>query len=119
MRKSWRKLYDLYAQNPAATDKELANALGRSRELVRKYRMNLRREGLLERDPETGQMIVYPAPPEEDDEDASEAPPMEDPKQVTYQEMVDTLMRRVTDEMPTSQVVEIFREVRKIMKEMK
>jgi len=105
------KLYEYYTEHPKATNEEAATALDWTTRQVVRYKNRLKARGFIDRD-EDGIAILKSYNAKDDKDGTFEF------KQETYREVIARLLSCMDSEsLTTTQLIDISREIRTILKE--
>lgn len=111
-----QKLYQHYYLNNTATNQDVCNAFGWDEQKVRTYKYRLKKKGYIAIDHEDGKEIIVCL--REPDDRANQENRTIQYKQEAYRNMADAYLERMMAEGTTvSQMIELGRELRLILKE--
>lgn len=111
-----QQMYEFYRARPEATSQDVCNAFGWDEQKVRTYKYRLKKKGYIAIDHEDGKEIIVCL--REPDERASQENEVVKYKQEAYRNMADAYLERMMAEGTTvSQMIELGRELRLILKE--
>lgn len=105
------KLYNFFIEHPKASADDVMEALDWERRQVSRYKHRLKRRGFIDVDPVDGVQLLRPYREEDDNS------PIHDYKQDAYRQAADACLDRIHDpETTISQLIELIRELRMILK---
>ena len=111
-----QQMYMFYRENSTASTQDVCNAFGWDEQKVRTYKYRLKKKGYIAVDHEDGKEIIVCL--KEPDERASQENRTIQYKQEAYRNMADAYLERMMAEGTTvSQMIELGRELRLILKE--
>lgn len=111
-----QQMYEFYRARPEATSQDICNAFGWDEQKVRTYKYRLKKKGYIAIDHEDGKEIIVCL--REPDDRANQENEVVKYKQEAYRNMADAYLERMMAEGTTvSQMIELGRELRLILKE--